>query len=111
MALEFFLGSFVILLIIGTPIYISMIASSVLYILLSDNVSFIVMIQRMASSVNSFPLLAVPLFILIAKQETFKRTAKKWSFCAAFMRIFSAWQWPQALRVWRICLRSITGTF
>ena len=63
MALEFFLGSFVILLIIGTPIYISMIASSVLYILLSDNVSFIVMIQRMASSVNSFPLLAVPLFI------------------------------------------------
>ena len=58
-----FLIMFVSLLIIGAPLYLSMISSAIMYILLNPGISFVVMTQKMASSVNSFPLLAIPLFI------------------------------------------------
>ncbi|MDD5017894.1 MAG: TRAP transporter large permease subunit, partial [Eubacteriales bacterium] len=63
MSLVLFFGVFVILLVIGSPIYISMIVSSIAYIITNPTIDFVIMIQKLASSVNSFPLLAVPLFI------------------------------------------------
>jgi tripartite ATP-independent transporter DctM subunit len=49
----------------GVPIAISMGLPAALYLLV-QNIPISVMIQRMVSSLNSFPLLAVPLFILAA---------------------------------------------
>jgi tripartite ATP-independent transporter DctM subunit len=51
-------------LLLGFPIYISLAASSFLYVLLDPNLSFLIAIQRMATAPNSFTLLAVPFFIL-----------------------------------------------
>jgi len=59
------LGLFLILLSMGVPIAISMGLPAALYLLV-QNIPISVMIQRMVSSLNSFPLLAVPLFILAA---------------------------------------------
>jgi len=58
-------GLFLVLLTMGVPIAISMGLPAALYLLL-QNIPISVMIQRMVSSLNSFPLLAVPLFILAA---------------------------------------------
>ncbi len=59
-------GVFAILLILGCPISISIAISSIATTLINlpwDQTSFIVM-QKMNSGVESFSLLAVPLFIL-----------------------------------------------
>ena len=58
-------GLFLVLLTMGVPIAISMGLPAALYLLV-QNIPISVMIQRMVSSLNSFPLLAVPLFILAA---------------------------------------------
>jgi tripartite ATP-independent transporter DctM subunit len=63
MALGLFFGAFVVLLCVGSPIYIAMIVASIVYLLLAPDFPIVILIQKMASSVNSFPLLAVPLFI------------------------------------------------
>src|SRR5215212_4456569 len=58
------LGSFLALMIIGLPVAFAMAGASLLYILLSGSVPDIVVAQRMIAGVESFPLLAVPFFIL-----------------------------------------------
>lgn len=55
--------SFLVLIIIGMPISFAMLSSSVLY-LFANQISSEVLIQRLGAGVNSFPLLAVPFFIL-----------------------------------------------
>lgn len=52
-----------VLLGLGIPISYSMLAASGLYLLLSD-IPFMTLMHRLANSVNSVPLLAVPAFIL-----------------------------------------------
>ena len=56
--------SFLLLMILGLPVAVAMAGSSLLYIFVSGSVPDIVVAQRMISGIESFPLLAVPFFIL-----------------------------------------------
>ncbi|MFD1744919.1 TRAP transporter large permease [Rhizobium helianthi] len=58
------IGSFLILLIIGTPVAVSMAVASLLYLVIYDVAPDIIAAQRMIAGVESFPLIAVPFFIL-----------------------------------------------
>jgi len=59
------IGLFVILMILGVPIAVSMVIPSGIYMLVNQ-IPISTVIQRMVTSLNSFPLLAVPMFILAA---------------------------------------------
>ena len=48
----------------GLPVAIAMAGASLVYILISGNLPPFVVIHRMVSGIDSFPLLAVPFFIL-----------------------------------------------
>jgi TRAP-type C4-dicarboxylate transport system permease large subunit len=52
------------LMISGLPVYIAMAGSSLIYVMASGNVPDFVVIHRMVGGLDSFPLLAVPFFIL-----------------------------------------------
>ncbi|MCJ9749761.1 TRAP transporter large permease [Neorhizobium sp. BETTINA12A] len=58
------IGSFLALMLIGLPVAVSMAVSSVLYIVFYDVAPDIIAAQRLIAGVESFPLLAVPFFIL-----------------------------------------------
>lgn len=55
---------FLALMLCGLPVAVAMAGSSLLYILTSGSVPDIVVAQRMIAGIESFPLLAVPFFIL-----------------------------------------------
>ena len=57
-------GSFLLLLIVGVPVALSMAVSSLLYVLVDGTMPDIAVLHRMIGGVDSFPLLAVPFFIL-----------------------------------------------
>jgi TRAP-type C4-dicarboxylate transport system permease large subunit len=57
-------GSFLTLMVIGVPVAISMAVASVLYLGFYNVAPDIIAAQRMIAGVESFPLLAVPFFIL-----------------------------------------------
>src|SRR6187549_3422553 len=48
----------------GLPVALAMAVASLLYVMISGNVPDFVVIHRMVSGLDSFPLLAVPFFIL-----------------------------------------------
>ena len=56
--------SFLALMLCGLPVAVAMAGGSLVYILVSGSVPDIVLAQRMISGIESFPLLAVPFFIL-----------------------------------------------
>lgn len=56
--------SFFALLIIGVPIGVSLGASAIMAIVLGMNVPLIIVAQTMFGGINSFPLMAIPFFIL-----------------------------------------------
>lgn len=58
------LGSFLALMIVGVPVAIAMAVASLTFILVSGTVPDVILAQRMIAGVESFPLLAVPFFIL-----------------------------------------------
>jgi TRAP-type C4-dicarboxylate transport system permease large subunit len=58
------IGAFLGLMLVGVPVAISMFVASGLYLLAYDVAPDIIMAQRMIAGVESFPLLAVPFFIL-----------------------------------------------
>jgi TRAP-type C4-dicarboxylate transport system permease large subunit len=58
------IGSFLVLMVLGVPVAVSMAVASLLYILATGTAPDVVMAQRMIAGVESFPLLAVPFFIL-----------------------------------------------
>ncbi|MDP2263974.1 MAG: TRAP transporter large permease [Hydrogenophaga sp.] len=55
---------FLLLTVAGMPIAIAMSAAALIYIMISGNLPPFVVIHRMISGIDSFPLLAVPFFIL-----------------------------------------------
>jgi TRAP-type C4-dicarboxylate transport system permease large subunit len=57
-------GLFLFLTVAGVPIAIAMSAAALIYILISGNLPPFVVVHRMVSGIDSFPLLAVPFFIL-----------------------------------------------
>lgn len=56
--------SFIVLIVIGVPISVALGVASILAILSGMDVSLIVTSQTMFNGVNSFPLMAVPFFVL-----------------------------------------------
>lgn len=58
------IGSFLVLLIIGTPVAVSMAVASLAYLIVYGVAPDIIAAQRMIAGVESFPLIAVPFFIL-----------------------------------------------
>lgn len=52
------------MIVLGVPVGIALAGSSLLYILLAGNLPDVVVIHRMVNGIDSFPLLAVPFFIL-----------------------------------------------
>jgi TRAP-type C4-dicarboxylate transport system permease large subunit len=57
-------GGFLLLMIIGVPVAVSMAVASVAYLLIYGVAPDLIAAQRMIAGVESFPLLAVPFFIL-----------------------------------------------
>ena len=58
------LGAFLVLMLLGLPVALAMATSSLLYILVTGITPDVTLAQRMIAGVESFPLLAVPFFIL-----------------------------------------------
>jgi TRAP-type C4-dicarboxylate transport system permease large subunit len=56
--------TFLLMMIVGVPVAVSMAGASLFYLLVSGDVPDVVVAQRMIAGVESFPLLAVPFFIL-----------------------------------------------
>ena len=64
MELIIFLVLFAVLLIIGSPIWVSMIIPSVVYITMTPALNMMIASQKFLVGINSFPLMAVPFFVL-----------------------------------------------
>lgn len=58
------IGSFFVAVVFGIPISVAIGLSAVLYLLLFSGVSLAVVAQQMTLGIDSFPLLAIPLFLL-----------------------------------------------
>ena len=58
------IGSFLLLMIVGVPVAVSLATSSLLYLVIYGVAPDIITAQRMIAGVESFPLLAVPFFIM-----------------------------------------------
>jgi TRAP-type C4-dicarboxylate transport system permease large subunit len=58
------LGSFLAMMATGVPVAIAMAGSALVYILLTGDLPPYVVVHRMISGIDSFPLLAVPFFIM-----------------------------------------------
>lgn len=56
--------SFLVLMLIGVPVMIALGGSSLLYVLGEQNMPPLVVVHRMVGGVDSFPLLAIPFFIM-----------------------------------------------
>src|SRR3954454_9389876 len=80
------LGSFVVLMLIGVPVALAMAVSSLLYILVTGIVPDVIVAQRMIAGVESFPLLAVPVFMLAGSVMNIAgATARIYSFAVALV--------------------------
>src|SRR6476661_9403346 len=58
------LGGFLLLMLVGLPVALAMAVSTLVYILVTGITPDVTLAQRMIAGVESFPLLAVPFFIL-----------------------------------------------
>lgn len=58
------LVSFLVFICIGVPVAVALGGSSLLYVMLEDNTPHLVVVHRMMAGVDSFPLLAIPFFIM-----------------------------------------------
>ena len=63
-AMLLLLGGFLLLMLLGLPVALAMATSSLVYILVTGITPDVTLAQRMIAGVESFPLLAVPFFIL-----------------------------------------------
>ncbi|MGL4324051.1 MAG: TRAP transporter large permease subunit, partial [Beijerinckiaceae bacterium] len=54
------LGGFILLMVLGVPVAIAMVAASLAYLTLYGGAPDVIVAQRMIAGVESFPLLAVP---------------------------------------------------
>src|SRR5690606_7852743 len=61
------IGTFLLLMIVGVPVAVAMAGASLFLLLWSGGVPDVVIAQRMIAGVESFPLLAVPFFVLAGK--------------------------------------------
>jgi len=59
-----FLISFLFLIVLGAPIAFALGLSSVAFVVTNENLSLLFIVQKMFSGTDSFPLLAIPFFIM-----------------------------------------------
>ncbi|WP_117194418.1 TRAP transporter large permease [Rhizobium terrae] len=79
-------GSFLVLMLVGVPVAVSMAVASVLYLVLYGVAPDIIAAQRMIAGVESFPLLAVPFFILAGNlMNSAGVTGRIYSFAVALV--------------------------
>jgi TRAP-type C4-dicarboxylate transport system permease large subunit len=79
-------GSFLLLMLVGLPVAISMAVASVLYLVFYNVAPDIIAAQRMIAGVESFPLLAVPFFILAGNlMNSAGVTGRIYSFAVALV--------------------------
>ncbi|MBP1888109.1 TRAP transporter large permease [Sinorhizobium mexicanum] len=79
-------GSFLLLMLVGVPVAISMAVASVLYLVFYNVAPDIIAAQRMIAGVESFPLLAVPFFILAGNlMNSAGVTGRIYSFAVALV--------------------------
>jgi len=79
-------GSFLALMVVGVPVAISMAVASVLYLVFYNVAPDIIAAQRMIAGVESFPLLAVPFFILAGNlMNSAGVTGRIYSFAVALV--------------------------
>ncbi|WP_027997368.1 TRAP transporter large permease [Sinorhizobium arboris] len=79
-------GSFLVLMLVGVPVAISMASASVLYLVFYNVAPDIIAAQRMIAGVESFPLLAVPFFILAGNlMNSAGVTGRIYSFAVALV--------------------------
>jgi len=64
MTLVTFISAFIVLLMIGIPVAIALGGAAVIYLLLTPGMSLTLLIQTTYAGIASFPLLAIPLFML-----------------------------------------------
>lgn len=64
MAILFLFAAFLVLLIIEVPVAIALLLSALAYIDVASPLPIQIVVQRMASGLDSFPLIAIPLFVL-----------------------------------------------
>jgi tripartite ATP-independent transporter DctM subunit len=64
MTIAILLISLFVLIIIGVPIGIALAGSSLIFVVITGSVPDLVVVHRMVNGVDSFPLLAIPFFIL-----------------------------------------------
>ncbi|RLP23174.1 TRAP transporter large permease [Mesorhizobium sp. YM1C-6-2] len=78
------IGSFLLLMLVGAPVAVSMATASLLYLIFYGVAPDIIAAQRMIAGVESFPLLAVPFFILAGNlMNTAGVTGRIYSFALA----------------------------
>jgi tripartite ATP-independent transporter DctM subunit len=58
------LTSFLVFICVGVPVAVALGGASLLYVMLEDNTPHLVVVHRMMAGVDSFPLLAIPFFIM-----------------------------------------------
>jgi tripartite ATP-independent transporter DctM subunit len=58
------IGGFLLLLVIGVPVAIALAGSSLIYVMLEGVQPHLVVLHRMIGGIDSFPLLAIPFFIM-----------------------------------------------
>ncbi|WP_455273583.1 TRAP transporter large permease [Rhizobium herbae] len=79
-------GGFLVLMLIGVPVAIAMAVASVLYLVFYNAAPDIIAAQRMIAGVESFPLLAVPFFILAGNlMNSAGVTGRIYSFAVALV--------------------------
>jgi tripartite ATP-independent transporter DctM subunit len=67
MSVVIFVGGLLFFLILGAPVYAALIVTSVAYIGYAGTLPMLIVAQRLSNTLDSFPLLAIPLFILAAE--------------------------------------------
>ena len=86
MELVLLFGTLAVMLILGIPVAIALAGSALLYIATSTSIPPLVVTHRMINGVDSFPLLAVPFFILAGNlMNTAGITARIFDFALALV--------------------------
>jgi len=89
--LVMFLLVFLVLLLLKCPISFSMMISSLVYLMMRGGLSPTIIPEKMTSGINSFPLIAIPLFVLAGSiMNTAGITSRIFNFAMAFVGHFKA---------------------
>jgi tripartite ATP-independent transporter DctM subunit len=86
-----FLLCFLLLLVLKCPISYSMLIASLFYLIMRGSLSITIIPEKMTSGINSFPLIAIPLFILAGRiMNNAGITSRIFNFCMAFVGHYKA---------------------